>query len=410
MKKLIGIMIFVIAITFMVACSNEQKTKEEIKKEVLAELEEEKEAAEKELASLDIRDQDAIYEFIEDQYPGVYTREDFSVWEPTYLDLNGDGNDEVVYTAPYGEGNLDNILFMTGDNGHFDVIPSSIPLEKYEDKVDLDGDFITITQASGGSGIRLEWMGIYKYDGMEIVHTGVDLIMEDIFSMPDGYEITGDIEGDLNDFVHTLTRKDLATDKISVIEKTRYIYLEDNINYDMEYLVKPKKESNDSNGEAIELSLKMTKEDIFALLGNEYETYTTFNDMDGVNVTSLDYSDIVFEFFHDSNDIPPDTIPTNIIINSNRYKYNYDVKIGDSALEAIAKCEQSLENLINPHGFEDEELPDWFLYKEDTELYNMLNGDYILTFEYDSGERYFDKNEIPKDVKVASIKLLGYYN
>lgn len=416
MRKIAILMIITIAITTMVACSRDQKTedelKEELKKEVIAELEAEKEAAEKEKKEkiLDIRDKEQIYEFIENQYPGVYTREDFDVWEPTYLDLNGDGNEEVIFTAPYGEGKLDNIMFITADSGEYEIIPSNISLEKYENKVEVNGDFITVTQASGGSGVYFKIMGIYRYEGGEIFSTKTNLIMEDVLSTPDGYEALGEIQGDLYDFTYTLKKESLNTGEITIVEKSRYIYNSENMEYSMEYLIQPEKEIDKDKIGPIQLSSKMTKEDIIDLLGNDYKIHKSINEMYGGNSIILDYEDIEFDFFHDSDEIPSDSLPATIKIKSNKYKYDYDVFIGDSAIEAIEKCEQSFENVINHHGLEDQEIPDWFYYKEDEEVYNGKNGDYILTFEYDTGERYMDKNHIPKDAKVTSIKLLGYYD
>lgn len=164
MRKIARIMIFIIVIITMAACSNNQKSEEELKKEVIVELEAEKKAAEKEKSkdTLDIRNQDNIYEFIEAKYSGAYTREDFDLWEATYFDITGDGNEEVVFTGPYGEGKIDNIMFITVDNEEYKIIPSNINLEKYGNKVELNGDFITVTQASGGSGVYVENMGSDK--------------------------------------------------------------------------------------------------------------------------------------------------------------------------------------------------------------------------------------------------------
>lgn len=79
-------------------------------------------------------------------------------------------------------------------------------------------------------------MGIYKYTGEEIIFTGANLTMEDILSIPNGYEITGEIEGNLNDFYHVLTKRDLDTEEITIIEKSRYVYDKENMEYNIKYL------------------------------------------------------------------------------------------------------------------------------------------------------------------------------
>lgn len=423
MKKIIRILIFIIIVASMTGCSKTQETKkteEELKAEIRAELEAEKEEekakekqeVEKKKEALDVRNNDAIYEFIENTYPGVYTREDFDEWDAFYLDITGDGNDDVAFTATYREGNLDHAIFITADKGEYKIIPSEIGFAKYQNDVGLKDGFITITQKSGGSGIHVVTMGIYVYDGNEIVFTGANVLMKDVFAAPDGHEILGEIEGSLNDFVNTLKKMDFATEKVSLEKKIRYIYDSNTRSFNIEELADSKqKSSNDKKVDSsnqIELSVKMTKEEIINKLGKEYKVEKNIDPMGEYNYIRIVYPDITFDFLllHGQDEAPLDALPSTIVISSDKYRYNYDVNIGDNALEAIEKCEKTFENLINIHGINgDEESLDLFKYKEDDGSGQMVNTGYVLTFRYNTKERYSNKEDIGSDVKVEHITL-----
>ena len=275
MKKILSLILVLILGLTVVGCSKEtgaQKTEEELraeikaemeaeaklKEELKAEIEAEEKGKEKEKtetavndnvqqpntdtsAPLDIRNNDKLYEFINTTYPDKYTREDFDKWTAFYFDITKDGNDEVGFTTTYGDGKLDFAIFITADNGQYKVIPSEIELSKYQNDLAYNEGFIAIAQKAGGSGMFLYVTSFFVYDGEEIRYTEASIVTEDVFSYPTGYQIIGEIEGDITDFVYTATKEDYATEKTSVIEKTKYVYNPETMKFDMEILIGEKK-------------------------------------------------------------------------------------------------------------------------------------------------------------------------
>lgn len=279
MKKILGLLLVLILGFTVVGCSKEtssQKTEEELKAEIKAEMEAEaklkeelkaeieaeEKAKEKEKAEtttqtsgndnvqqpntetlppLDVRNNDKLYEFINNTYPNKYTREDFDKWTAFYFDITKDGNDEVGFATTYFDGKLEYAIFITADNGQYKVIPSEIQLSKYQNDLAYNEGFIAIAQKAGGSGMFLYVTSFFVYDGDQIRYTDASIVTEDVVANPTGYKITGEIEGDITDFVYTATKEDYATEKTSVIEKTKYVYNPETMKFDMEILIGEKK-------------------------------------------------------------------------------------------------------------------------------------------------------------------------
>lgn len=390
MKKQISIIMLVLIVISLVGCSSNQEAGGELESEKTDNLS-------------DIKDRDSLYAFIEQSYPGIYSRDDFDLWESEYIDITRDGTDEVAFSAPYGEGNLDEFIIISCDNEQFEIIPSNIGFAKYENKIEMDGDFIIITQKTGGSGIHLTTMGIYRYDGMEIIFTDTELVIEDVFSSPDGYEAIGEIKGNLTDFVYTMTKTDIATEKTSILEKARYIYDIENMRFDVEEMSTPESTQ-------VKLNLSMTKKDLINTLGDQYTLEHSFNGMNDANITIFKYDGIEFHFEHYTEEAAENSLPSYIEINSNKYKYNYDINIGDKSLNAIEECEETFEHAINMHGEEDERIPDYFFYEEYDEFGQLTEDGYILGLKHNTGERYFDIDDITEDVIVEAIMFFSSMN
>lgn len=155
----------------------------------------------------------------------------------------------------------------------------------------------------------------------------------------------------------------------------------------------------------IELSVSMTKGEIVDLLGGDYAIRNTVDGMYDTNLTTIEYQGISFEFSHDGEDVPSDASPSHIEITSVQYKYDKADFIGYNALEAIEACDNNFENVINIHAEEgDEELPDWFNY----DVRSSKGGPYVLAFQYNTGERYFSKENIPQDAVITAIQFWGH--
>lgn len=421
MNKSCKVLIFsmlAIIILSLSGCSEDGKTDDELREEIISEIKEELEADSETISedkeekseeksdkvSIDIKDGEQLYEFINRSYDGKYSKEGFELWDPTYLDVTSNGTDEVIYTAPYGEGNLDRVIFIGIVDGEYQEIPSDIALMKYGNKIETIDGFIVVTQVGGGSSIRIANKSIYIFNGKDIEHTGVTLAMEDIVSTPDGYEIIGEIDGDLNEFTYTATKTSLATGESKVLEKTKYKYDKNYRGYDIEFIEDAYEE------ESIKLSTGMSVDEIITTLGDNYEISTMQDYMDGTTINVLTYPGIEFhlkEYVNSHEEV--EEVVVNIKVSSNRYRYNWDIDIGDNALEAIKKCEEKFDHMINPHGYEGEEIVDWFIYREDAQVEDIAQG-YALALQFNTGERYLDKSEIPEDAVLESIVLLREYD
>lgn len=391
MKKILLTILLVFISLSLLGCQSDQKTDEELEAEVLAELEAER------LANLDVRDDQALYEGLKDSLLQGYDAATFDRFEKTYLDLDGDGQDEVALAAPYGEGPLEKLVFVGLGQAGFEAIQSEIPLYKYQNQVDFQDGLVGVSRTSGGSSIRYTNLSFYAYDQGTLHFTGTELVMEDIISLPDGYEIIGEIEGPWTDFQHSLTRTDLATDRTFVTEKAAYTYQPASMDF-----------AKESQGQL--LSLSMNKEDILARFGSDYEETTMVDGMYDTLETTWAYPGITFIFSSDTDQLAPDALPTFIEISSNDYYYQHEARIGDRALDAIQSAADHFDRVENRHGGPGEMVADAFFYEEINEEGQLKNTGFVLTFGYDSQEKYTDLKEIGDEVKVTSIKFLSRFN
>lgn len=157
----------------------------------------------------------------------------------------------------------------------------------------------------------------------------------------------------------------------------------------------------------IEMSVTMTKEDIINMLGNNYQTTNSIDEMNDSNLTTIIYPGISFQFSHDGVDVPAGSYPSAIEIISPLYRYNMASYVGANALDAINACENVFENVINIHAeVENQELPDWFIYGESASG-SIAVPVYVLAFQYDTGQRYFNKQDIPTNAIITVIQFLG---
>jgi hypothetical protein len=224
----------------LAGCGDKKTTQQETDKSLKQETKEQETKKQEKEEVVSVKDKDAVYDFISTKYNGKYTREDFDKWKSFYMDINNNKNEEVAFSTTYGDGNLEKIIFITGDNGKYEVIPSDIALAKYENTLAYDDGFISVTQKGGGSGAFMRIMNVYVFDGKEINKMNLELIMENIASLPPGSDWRnqyGDIiEGDLNNFVFVTSEEDSETGVRTPIQKIRYIFDKDNMNYKKELL------------------------------------------------------------------------------------------------------------------------------------------------------------------------------
>lgn len=128
--------------------------------------------------------------------------------------------------------------------------------------------------------------------------------------------------------------------------------LEAKIRAEMEAENKEKEDTKEENKETapIVLSALMTKDEIISKLGDKY-TFETNDDGGYFTYYSiLKYDDISFSFYHDTEKLSADKHPDSIQINSNKYTFNYDFKIGDPALKAFEYCEKHFKKAYDHHN------------------------------------------------------------
>ena len=259
MKKFMSIAIALILILSLAGCSpgkSDEELKAELKEEVKAELKAEMEAEMKaeretegeseiesapeneseaeneekvEIVDMNVEDMDMVFEkFISQNYP-EFTREDFDIWNKLFLDVNGDGKNEVVFSSDYYDGHLEKAIVLGSDNGQYKELSKSISLAKYSNEYEMKDGFLIHKTKYGGSGIFDLYMDVYRWDGDQLSPLGLGILTESYVGTPNEcYEIKSEIEGNLDDFAIIYNKTDLNEDdaKPELIAKDHY-YIDD---------------------------------------------------------------------------------------------------------------------------------------------------------------------------------------
>ncbi len=240
MKKVVGLIL--IAMLILTACGSKEtlKTEEELKAEVKAEIEAEEKLKEELNAEIEkegkyeskpkkkmtgsVTDDDTMFDFISESYPD-FSRADYEKWTKTYMDITGDGEDEIIYSSDYGDGELDFAIVTTSEGDELREISRYIPLAKYGNTFEMKDGFFVHTAKSGGSGMQMKTMYLYYYGGHDLEPCSQDILISENVSDPDvNYTIKSEIEGTLDDFVVTYTKKDFINETKEVISKDQYIF------------------------------------------------------------------------------------------------------------------------------------------------------------------------------------------
>ncbi|UNC91101.1 zinc-ribbon domain-containing protein [Candidatus Contubernalis alkaliaceticus] len=178
----------------------------------------------------------ALREIFPDYYGGLdafnHFNEEYTI---SYMDVTGDGRDEAVITPEWWS----YIVVVRSFYGKYCIILEEIGGKYGSEAVTSDG-FLRIIRRCGGTGILVEYMDLWRWDGKELRHV-LDFLT--IYSRESDYpfdhlyyEETSEITGPLTDFEYKLTNitKFHKTDMIVSQElKTskKYIWNDDSFSF-----------------------------------------------------------------------------------------------------------------------------------------------------------------------------------
>lgn len=160
---------------------------------------------------------------------------------------------------------------------------------------------------------------------------------------------------------------------------------------------------NVRDGGVIELSALMTMDEIINKIRDVY-TLEMLQEGGYFNYsTKLAYPGIEFYFYHDEPMVASTSRPSYIYIESDRYRYNFDIPIGITALKAIEHCEKRFKNAWDWHNNVD--IVDQFDYIEKLEDGTLVETYFRLRFQYNTSDYHLSKNDIKSGTKVVGIDL-----
>ncbi|MGE4283205.1 MAG: hypothetical protein AB7G87_05730 [Clostridia bacterium] len=320
MKKIISVLVIVLfVVTSFTACSSGEKSEEAMKAEIKAELETEKKKEEelkeqikKELeaekasepakdnakaSKADMKDMDSIYEFVKQDIKGL-SRDDFNLWEVNYLDITGDGTDEIVLAGIHGVEWPQKMQIISGDSGEYKRISSDIELYKYENKSEFKDGFFVVTGRTGGTGTESTEMNLYVYNGTEIVNvlSGLEVFYR-VSAQGVDEEVIGEIDGKLTDFIFTVTKHDKMSGKKTIEKKEQYTYNNNTKKFDVKSIqVQKANDTPKSAGQPAKSSNAGTEEkENLKLSGLSNES------INGTHVNYQDYCAVIVPMYNGVN-------------------------------------------------------------------------------------------------------------
>lgn len=216
MKKVLGVLLVITMCFALAACGGSPANGEPAKSQ--------------ELPAKDVRNMEELYAFVNSEIYEV-ARDAFETHvDKTFLDVTGDGKEEAILVN-----NTDwsaNIAIVSAERGQFKHINTALKISKYANKFELKDGFLVVNQATGGTGLREEYMSLTVYSEGKLVTVLENLITAETMSQPDAsYEDISDIKGSLIDFEYTLRRNE--GDKVKTIRKALYRYNKEKLAFDV---------------------------------------------------------------------------------------------------------------------------------------------------------------------------------
>ena len=157
-------------------------------------------------------------------------------------------------------------------------------------------------------------------------------------------------------------------------------------------------EIQDTEKGPIEVDVNWTKDEITNALGEDYTFETHEDGAYFLYYSMLEYDDLYFYFYHDTETVPSDAAANLMGIKSNKYKVkDLDVEVGDSYKEAWEYCDANFKHAYDHHS--DEDVFDRFYYKDTY---------YWTYFGNDKDYQYMTQEEIDTvDSTITYIELFA---
>jgi hypothetical protein len=191
---------------------------------------------------LDLKDMDKLYEYYNANVT-EFERSEFDTKVTTsYLDVTGDGVEEVILIDDFGMGNP--ITIISIENNEYKNLSDNITTAKYMNEFSLQDGFLVLKQKTGGSGMADTYMSLYKYNGEKLVEVLNGIYLEGHFAGPGVFvERKSTFEGPLTDFDYLLVEEDMEAMKRKVEESKHYTYNEDNFSFTIKDIDPPEIET-----------------------------------------------------------------------------------------------------------------------------------------------------------------------
>lgn len=189
-------------------------------------------AQEREITStMDVTDLDKLWEFVNSNIYEI-SRDQFEhSFDITFLDVTGNGIEEaiIVNNADWST----NIEIVTVNGDKYENIKTDLKVAKYSNDFTMQDGFFKAVQATGGTGVSIEYMSLLVYEEAKMSTVLKDLRITSNESWPDGYrEEKAQIKGPLTDFEYILTRYENGNE--CIVTHKYYTYKKDKLRFDVE--------------------------------------------------------------------------------------------------------------------------------------------------------------------------------
>ncbi len=189
-------------------------------------------AQEREITStMDVTDLDKLWEFVNSNIYEI-SREQFEhSFDITFLDVTGNGLEEAILVNNADWSN--NIEIVTANGNKYENIKTDLKVAKYSNDFTMQDGFLKVVQATGGTGVSIEYMSLLVYEEAKMSTVLKDLIISSQQSWTDGQqEKIAQIKGPLTDFEYILTRYENGNECIAAHKY--YKYKKDKRRFDVE--------------------------------------------------------------------------------------------------------------------------------------------------------------------------------